>query len=73
MARAKLVKPRTPPPEVQLTLTRYEAETLLHICGRCAGWPAGRRGAIDRITEALESARVEQLPLQSRGDIFFTP
>lgn len=76
MANAKLIPP-TAPPEVQLTLTKYEAETLLAVCGWIGGDPAGRRGAMDRIATALERVRhdgkrfVGTPAIRIAGDLYF--
>jgi Trm5-related predicted tRNA methylase len=70
MARAKLI-PATP--QVELTLSMWEAETLRVVCGNIGGDPAYRRGAIDNIAEALDSAKVKQRSINMRGDIYFIP
>ena len=47
---------------ITLTLTKYEAETLLRVCNRVGGsHTLSRRGAMDNILYALENVGVHDI------------
>jgi hypothetical protein len=53
---------------IEMTLTEEEAHTLWLVCHRVGGDPAGRRGDIDAIRDALTEAGVTSVA--ARGTAF---
>lgn len=58
-ATAKRVQPEPPPARIVLEMDERDAGALRRVCDRVGGERTGPRGAMDRISQALDSAGVQ--------------